>query len=113
MHALDDVHILAMKIAGYVEPAGVVEPDRVDDHRISLPMADRLALPGAVLILARRWGPAIGHDRPVSIAPALGSGTHVKKNHQLSRLNDFCRCPHARDASRLAAERRVFSITVR
>src|SRR5579859_2040440 len=101
MHVLNDVHVFAMEIAGDVEPTGVVETDRVDDQRISLPMADRLALPGAVQIIERSMRPAIGHYHPVSIAPALSRGTDVKKNHQLGCLNDLRGWSHARHAGRL------------
>src|SRR4029077_12799672 len=76
VHALDDVHILAMEITGDVEPAGVVEPDRIYDQRVSFPMADRLAFPRAVQIIERSMRPAIGHDHPVSITPALSCGTN-------------------------------------
>src|SRR3984893_3504831 len=106
------MHVLAMEVPGDVEPAGVVETDRVDNQSISIPVAQRLSFPCAIQIVERRMVPAIRRNHAVGITPTLGRATDVKEDYLRGRLNDLGRRAHARDARRHAAERRVLGVSV-
>src|SRR5207237_1762369 len=111
-HSLDDMHVFAMEVARDVEPTGVGETDRVDNKRLSLPVADRLAFPGAIQIVEWGMGPAVRGDNAVAIALTLGPTGDVKEDDLRGRLDDLGRRSHARDAGRHATERRVRVIAV-
>src|SRR5207244_12802376 len=43
--AFHDVQLIAVEVAGAIEPALIVEALRIDDERFAFPLADRLAHP--------------------------------------------------------------------
>ena len=45
MEAFFDPHVFGMAVPAGVEPAPVVESDRVDDQRVAFPSPDRIAQP--------------------------------------------------------------------
>ena len=80
--SLLDAHLVAVRVAGVVEPRPLVRADRVDDERgVVLPPADRVAVPPRVRILGQL--PAVGPDRP---PPLL---EHVQHQHLVRRLHDL------------------------
>src|SRR5215467_10453591 len=62
---LRDACFVRGRLAGIVDPALVVEAGRLDDQRISVPMADGIAEPRRLRI--GREGTAIGEDLPVGV----------------------------------------------
>src|SRR5579884_2027736 len=63
--ALDRVQLLAVRVAPEIEPELVVEADRVDDQRVALVPADRVAVPRGIEI--RGVLPAVHEDLPVAV----------------------------------------------
>src|ERR1043166_9424083 len=95
---LDDVHVVAVEPAGPVNPALVVEADDVDDHRVALPLADGIAVPGGVLRLDGIVRTAVDGDDAELVA------ARVEEDELGRRLDDLARRTHARHARRLAVE---------
>src|SRR5690349_21809860 len=95
---LDHVHVVAVEPPWPLDPALVVEPDDVDDHRVAFPLADRVAVPRGVLRLDRIMWTAVdrNHAEDVSL--------RVEEDQLGWGLDDLARRPHARDARRLAVE---------
>src|ERR1044071_4378889 len=55
--ALFHSHLVAVRGAILVEPGGVIKVVRVDDKRISLPMANCVSIPTRLRIFARKLSP--------------------------------------------------------
>src|SRR5207237_9570814 len=71
--ALDDVQLLRVRIAPVVEPRLVVEADRVDDERVTLPSADRVAPPRRIALI--RMLPSVHAELPERVdVPFLPDG---------------------------------------
>ena len=49
--ALDRMQLLRVRMSGKIEPEALVESDRIDDQRVSIPATDRMPIPGRVQIL--------------------------------------------------------------
>src|SRR4051812_5899721 len=60
---LGQLQLVGERAAVDVEPPAVAEPARLDDQRVALPLADRIALPRRVRVLARQRT-AVREDLP-------------------------------------------------
>src|SRR6266516_1310664 len=109
---LDRVHVVGVKISAFVEPGGIVEPNRVNHESIALPMTDGISVEGHVLgphriVLASvRW-----NDAKI-IRLCTGSGGRIKEDHLVGRLNDLRGGPHAWHAVRLTLKDWIHGIRV-
>ena len=86
--AFDEVQGITMEVSGSVEPAPVVEPCHVDDQRVALPAADRVAHPGVV-------------GRPLDLAQMNGASRVRKREGHLDlvrALDDLKRIGHVHRA---------------
>src|SRR5205823_2309406 len=67
--ALFHRHLVAVRGAILVEPTGIGKVVRVDDERVSLPMADGVSIPARVRIVARKFSairPYVAPDAIIS-----------------------------------------------
>src|SRR5262245_1915779 len=67
--ALDGLELLRVRMADEVEPEEVVEPDRLDDERVALPVADRVAVPRRLFVVG--MPAAIHEDLPEAVDVAF------------------------------------------
>src|SRR3990172_5492279 len=78
--------LLAVKVAGPVEPGSIVEPRNLDDERFALPPADRLPHPGFdgrrtgvfQVYVANRTGVLVRNENPVLALKNLKRIRHVR-----------------------------------
>src|SRR5580692_1923352 len=84
-----------------VQPAPIVEPDRMDHQRVALPVTHRIAPPGGIRIF--------GQIAPVGEDLAIGA-IPVKNPRYVWRLNDAILGPEdgSRASGKAARGRRVF-----
>src|SRR4030095_15816030 len=66
---LDGLELLRVRMADEVEPEEIVEPDRLDDERVALPVTDRVAVPRGLLVVGMLA--AIHEDLPEAMDVAL------------------------------------------
>ena len=88
--ALDDVQRVAVEIPGPIEPGPVVEMDHIDDERVPLPAAARVAHPP----VDRPTGMRV----PVHVDVANGVQILVEDGDLVGLLNDLKRIRHVGDA---------------
>ena len=84
MVTLHNAQLIAVRVAGIIEPRPVIGADGFHDKRVIVfPMADRVAVPARVRIFGKL--PAIGPDD----APSLLE--HVEHEDRLGRVQDLNR----------------------
>src|SRR4029434_5033825 len=99
----DDMQLVAMEVAWPAEPGLIVEIRGVDDERIPVPFRHRVALVARV---------AFRVVRLIDGNPAEGVPGIVQKYDLGGVHHDLVREPHAGNARRTAAERRIFMVAV-
>src|SRR5438552_4805563 len=77
---LHRVQLLAVRVAAEIEPELVIEPDGVDDERLTLVVADRVAVPGRIRIVGVL--PAVDEDLPVAVNVAFEQDEDVRRRLQ-------------------------------
>src|SRR6267154_3960851 len=102
---LYQVQLLAVGMPISIEPALVIQSDRVDDKSISLPLANGIAHPGGFRVLGMT--PPVGPD----LAPdALVFEEHENAVGSLHNLKWLGPVKNSRDTGRIAAQDRVSRI---
>src|SRR6266542_4546486 len=104
VHAFSDVELLRMRMAGGVEPRLVVEAHRVDDQRISLPMADRVSHP----IRIRIRGMAAPIQKDLTMAGSVVLEEHDEEGGSVNELIGEERAGVGQSARETACAWRVF-----
>src|ERR1700732_4528308 len=104
------MQVLAMKVAADVQPTGVDETDGVDDHRVSVPVAQRFSFPRSIQILQWSMGAAVRWDNPVLVSPSLGPAAHIQEDQLGRRLHDLRRSTHTGNSARHTSIRWIFSV---
>jgi len=92
LKALHQMQLIAVLVAGRVEPGAVVEPDCIDDKSVAFPMTDGIAKPGRVRIL--------GMAATVGVDDAEGALILEEQGHDCGSLNDLERHEAGLDSSR-------------
>jgi len=92
LKALHQMQLIAVLVAGRVEPSTIVEPDCVDDQSVAFPMTDGIAKPGLVRIL--------GMAATVSVDDAEGALILEEEGHDCGSLNDLERHKTGLDSAR-------------
>src|SRR5262249_4728183 len=109
---LDHVHVVSVKISASVEPSDVVEADRVNDESIAFPMTDGVSViayvlrPDRIVLASVRW-----NDAKI-VWLCAGSGSRIKEDHLVGRLNDLRGRSHAWHTVRLTFEDWIRGIRV-
>jgi hypothetical protein len=94
LKALDQMQLIAVLMAGGIEPSAIVQADRIDDQRVAIPVADGISEPGGVQIFG--MAAAIGVD------DSEGALILEEDSHHRRRLHDLERHDAGLDSSRRA-----------
>src|SRR5262249_26212559 len=93
---LDHVQLEAVKVAGFVKPALVRKANRIDDERITFPMADRITLPGLLGHARLVVRAAVRRNHPKSVLSSKSA--RVQEDDLILRLHNLRGSAHARHA---------------
>src|ERR1700758_5361251 len=74
--ALDSVQLLSVRMAAKIEPEFVVEPNRIHDQGIAVPVRDRVPVPGGIRIGGML---SAQEDLPVAVNIALEKEVNVRR----------------------------------
>src|SRR4029079_7797069 len=89
--ALGDLQLIAVEVAGPIEPGAVVEAGRLDDERLALPVADRLAHPR----IDGRWTRILEVDVSHRARVLIREEDGARALQDLERLRHVVRARHA------------------
>src|SRR5215831_2554678 len=84
---LDDMELEAVEVAGFVQPALVGETGAVDDQRLAVPVADRIALPRFLCHPRRVVSAAVRRDDAEGVLSS--EPTRIEKDDLIPGLNDL------------------------